>query len=97
MTRYLLPAPLLPAFGLYEFLPLTRTQARTWMAREDPYARITDAATATALERFLGVEPGSIPVHPGPAPLAPGDEALVFRPHPRLVGLLRRLVQDGGP
>lgn len=95
MTRYLLAAPLLSAFGQWTYTPLTVAQAREWFGHDDPYSRIPDQDTATALERVLRLEPGYIPVFPRPCRMRPGDEALVYQRRPRQLGLLRRL-QGGG-
>lgn len=77
MTVYLLNAPILTAYGKWEFEgPLALTEARRRLQRVSLESAIGHASTAALMSRLLETD---IPCRRVTVQMRPGDGALVFR------------------
>lgn len=75
-ARYLLNAPVLTAYGQYDFEgPLSDGRANE-IAAQGVTSAVGHRATANLLSRLLGMD---VPLNRTVIRMAPGDQALVFR------------------
>lgn len=79
--RYILNTPILTSFGTYDFLPLTREQAKAWLHRGEFTSAVGHKPTAEIMTELFGV---TVPFNRVSITMRAGDEALVFSLRVRL-------------